>query len=113
MKPNRRGAAGASTALSPSPMISTRWTRRKSRSCSTATNEASARHPHFGLGCVEPERLSRVATSLIESPDNEMVISALSLWEIAIKTGRGRADFASMPVCCAGVFSITVMPNSL
>jgi PIN domain nuclease of toxin-antitoxin system len=44
-------------------------------------------------GAVEPERLSRVATSLIESPDNEIVFSALSLWETAIKTGRGRADF--------------------
>ena len=43
-------------------------------------------------GAVEPERLSRVASSLIESPDNEMVFSAVSLWEIAIKTGRGRAD---------------------
>jgi PIN domain nuclease of toxin-antitoxin system len=44
-------------------------------------------------GAVEPERLSRVASSLIDSPDNEMVFSALSLWEIAIKAGRGRADF--------------------
>ena len=44
-------------------------------------------------GAVEPERLSRVASSLIESSDNEAVFSALSLWEIAIKTGRGRADF--------------------
>ena len=44
-------------------------------------------------GAVEPERLSDEATSLIESADNEMVFSALSLWEIAIKTGRGRADF--------------------
>ena len=44
-------------------------------------------------GAVEPEKLSRVASSLIESPDNDMVFSALSLWEIAIKTGRGRADF--------------------
>jgi PIN domain nuclease of toxin-antitoxin system len=43
-------------------------------------------------GAIEPERLSRVASSLIESPDNEMVFSALSIWEIAIKTGLG-ADF--------------------
>ena len=28
-------------------------------------------------GAVEPERLSRVASSLIESSDNEMVFSAL------------------------------------
>jgi PIN domain nuclease of toxin-antitoxin system len=44
-------------------------------------------------GAVEPERLSDEATSLIESAENEIVFSALSLWEIAIKTGRGRADF--------------------
>jgi PIN domain nuclease of toxin-antitoxin system len=44
-------------------------------------------------GAVEPERLSLVASSLIESPDNEIVFSALSIWEIAIKTGLGRANF--------------------
>jgi PIN domain nuclease of toxin-antitoxin system len=42
---------------------------------------------------VEPERLSRTAGALIESPDNQIMFSALSLWEIAIKTGRGRAEF--------------------
>jgi PIN domain nuclease of toxin-antitoxin system len=44
-------------------------------------------------GAIEPERLSRVASALIESPDNEIVFSALTIWEIAIKTGLGRADF--------------------
>jgi PIN domain nuclease of toxin-antitoxin system len=44
-------------------------------------------------GAVEPERLSDLASSLMESPDNEIVFSALSIWEITIKTGRGRADF--------------------
>ena len=44
-------------------------------------------------GAIEPERLSRVASALIESPDNEMVFSAFSIWEIAIKTDLGRADF--------------------
>ena len=44
-------------------------------------------------GAVEPERLSRTASALIESSDNQIMFSALSLWEIAIKTGRGRADF--------------------
>ena len=44
-------------------------------------------------GAIEPERLSRAASAFIESPDNEMVFSALSIWEIAIKTGLGRADF--------------------
>jgi PIN domain nuclease of toxin-antitoxin system len=44
-------------------------------------------------GAIEPERLSHAASALIESLDNEMVLSALSIWEIAIKTGLGRADF--------------------
>jgi PIN domain nuclease of toxin-antitoxin system len=44
-------------------------------------------------GAVEPERLSKSANSLIENPDNEILFSAVNLWEIAIKTGRGRADF--------------------
>src|ERR1700748_2835078 len=44
-------------------------------------------------GAIEPEKLSRAASALIESPDNDMVFSALSIWEIAIKAGLGRADF--------------------
>jgi PIN domain nuclease of toxin-antitoxin system len=44
-------------------------------------------------GAIEPERLSPGARSLIENPDNEISFSALSLWEIAIKAGRGRAKF--------------------
>ena len=44
-------------------------------------------------GAVEPGRLSRSVSGLIENPDNEILFSAVSLWEIAIKTGRGRGDF--------------------
>ena len=44
-------------------------------------------------GAIEPERLSSAASSLIESPDNDIVFSSVSLWEIAIKAGRGRAAF--------------------
>ena len=47
-------------------------------------------------GAVEPERLSRAASSLVENLDNELMFSAVSLWEIAIKTGRGR-DFRINP----------------
>jgi PIN domain nuclease of toxin-antitoxin system len=44
-------------------------------------------------GAVEPERLSGSAVALIEDAKNDLIFSAASLWEIAIKTGRGRADF--------------------
>jgi PIN domain nuclease of toxin-antitoxin system len=30
---------------------------------------------------------------LVENPNNDVVFSAISIWEIAIKTGRGRDDF--------------------
>ena len=41
----------------------------------------------------DPDRLSHVARALIEDPANELIFSAASLWEIAIKRGLGRADF--------------------
>jgi PIN domain nuclease of toxin-antitoxin system len=41
----------------------------------------------------EPQRLSKQARRLIDSPDNELLFSAASLWEVAIKRGLGRKDF--------------------
>ncbi len=41
----------------------------------------------------EPKRLSRQARALIEKADNELLFSAASLWEVAIKRGLGRDDF--------------------
>jgi PIN domain nuclease of toxin-antitoxin system len=40
-----------------------------------------------------PNRLSANARSFIENPENELLFSAASLWEIAIKHGSGREDF--------------------
>jgi len=41
----------------------------------------------------EPKRLSKQARTLIDNPDNELLFSAASLWEVAIKRGLGREDF--------------------
>ena len=41
----------------------------------------------------EPKRLSRQARTLIDNPDHELLFSAASLWEVAIKRGLGREDF--------------------
>lgn len=41
----------------------------------------------------EPEKLSGKAVALITNPAHELLFSAASLWEIAIKNGLGRADF--------------------
>jgi PIN domain nuclease of toxin-antitoxin system len=40
-----------------------------------------------------PDRLSAEARSLIGNPDNELLFSAASLWEVVIKRGLGRDDF--------------------
>lgn len=40
-----------------------------------------------------PERLSAAARALLEDPDSELLFSAASLWEIAIKRALGREDF--------------------
>lgn len=42
----------------------------------------------------EPERLSAKAHGLMSDLDNELFFSAASLWEITIKNGLGRPDFA-------------------
>jgi PIN domain nuclease of toxin-antitoxin system len=41
----------------------------------------------------EPRRLSKQARTLIGNPDNELLFSSASLWEVAIKRGLGREDF--------------------
>jgi PIN domain nuclease of toxin-antitoxin system len=45
----------------------------------------------------EPARLSVAALTLIEDPDNSLMFSAASLWEITIKRGLGRTDFTVDP----------------
>lgn len=45
----------------------------------------------------EPKRLSPAARKLLNSPENELLFSAASLWEIAIKRGLGRKDFVVEP----------------
>jgi PIN domain nuclease of toxin-antitoxin system len=41
----------------------------------------------------QPDRLPSAARSLIDNPENELLFSAASLWEVAIKRGLGRDDF--------------------
>src|SRR5207237_10619882 len=44
-----------------------------------------------------PERLSAEARRLLNDPRNELLFSAASLWEIAIKRSLGREDFRVEP----------------
>lgn len=44
-----------------------------------------------------PDRLSQAARTLLEDPTNELLFSAASLWEIAIKRSLGRDDFQVEP----------------
>jgi PIN domain nuclease of toxin-antitoxin system len=41
----------------------------------------------------EPKRLPKDIRTLLEDKDNELLFSAASLWEVAIKSGLGRKDF--------------------
>ena len=45
----------------------------------------------------QPRRLSAVARKLIGDPDNALVFSVASLWEITIKRAIGRDDFVVEP----------------
>ena len=45
----------------------------------------------------QPERISKSARKLLNDPKNELVFSAASLWEVAIKSSLGREDFRVEP----------------
>jgi len=45
----------------------------------------------------QPERLSAAARRQLENPSNELLFSAASLWEIAIKSSLDRDDFRIEP----------------
>lgn len=45
----------------------------------------------------QPERLSAAARRLLSKRNNELLFSAASLWEIAIKKSLGRDDFRVEP----------------
>ena len=44
-----------------------------------------------------PGKLSAAALELLEDPHNTLFYSAASLWEVVIKNGLGRSDFAVNP----------------
>lgn len=45
----------------------------------------------------QPERLSASARKQLRNPRNELLFSAASIWEIAIKNTLGRSDFRVEP----------------
>jgi PIN domain nuclease of toxin-antitoxin system len=45
----------------------------------------------------QPGRLPAVARALLTNPDNDLLFSPASLWEIAIKNTMGRDDFRVEP----------------
>ena len=45
----------------------------------------------------EPDRLPPSTRDVIEDPGNDVLFSAASIWEIAIKSGLGRTDFTVRP----------------
>jgi len=45
----------------------------------------------------DPAQLSAEARALLENPENELLFSAASLWEVALKHGLNREDFRVEP----------------
>lgn len=45
----------------------------------------------------QPERLSAAAKRQLNNPNNELIFSAASMWEITIKNSLGRDDFRVEP----------------
>jgi PIN domain nuclease of toxin-antitoxin system len=50
-------------------------------------HEAAVRYASSPLAAGEPNRLSTEAQALIDGPENEVLFSVASLWEVASKRG--------------------------
>jgi PIN domain nuclease of toxin-antitoxin system len=51
----------------------------------------------FLWGNLEPERLSERAADFIRDGDNELVLSAVSAWEIVVKHAKGQLQLPEAP----------------
>lgn len=45
----------------------------------------------------EPKKLSKATRARLENPDSDILFSAASIWEIAIKSSLGRVSFSVRP----------------
>ena len=44
-----------------------------------------------------PHKLPREAAAMLADPENKLLFSSAAIWEVAIKSGSGRKDFAFDP----------------
>jgi PIN domain nuclease of toxin-antitoxin system len=51
----------------------------------------------FLWALIEPTKLDRKTRLTLEDPEHEVLFSAASIWEMAIKVALGRADFLVSP----------------
>jgi PIN domain nuclease of toxin-antitoxin system len=51
----------------------------------------------FLWSCLEPTKLSDIARRMLEDPANELLFSAASSWEIAIKAGMKKLELPAPP----------------
>jgi len=78
-----------------------------------AGNEAAPSIPTCSSGeRANPTTCRLAARAMIEEPEHQLVFSAASLWEIAIKNSLGRTDFRADPALLAAACSTTAIPNS-
>jgi PIN domain nuclease of toxin-antitoxin system len=62
---------------------------------------------HIALwSLTDDPRLSSAARTLILDPENEICVSAVTLWEIAIKHGLGRSGPNAMPISGAEAMNL-------
>lgn len=50
-----------------------------------------------------PERLSKVAVDIVHNEDNQIYVSIVSLWEIAIKSSIGKLEIKNSMEEIAGI----------
>jgi len=61
----------------------------------------------------DPERLSEAAASAVSDPENDVYVSAVTGWEVAIRRARGRLRFPDVDRAMLAALQLTELPISL
>lgn len=78
-----------------------------------ATIKAALLDTHTFLWTIfEPERLSRAVTKLLKNPEISLHLSAASIWEIAVKHGKGKL-YAPESLIDVNVIELGLVPLSI
>ena len=65
---------------------------------------------HVFLWLDDPARLGATVQAMLDDPENELFLSAASIWELTLKRAAGKLHFTGPFAAAAATYNIAVLP---